>query len=692
MTPLSPFAYGSDRAVVGRVRVAADGSLDANSARLRLERALDGDALRVPGLAPEAVLCVRALRDPRPGVLSLERIESAPPAWRGAMHAALAREAQAAARPIEGPVCASATGVLFRDRSEMLACIARDWVQGTVGANWWWRHLRRSATSRVAPAEWLADPRYVPAAARLLADRGVLGAFAGKLEEREAAALVHAVAAAFGIDLMEGASGAAGAAASAEGEVDGPSGPFSVRPSSPRGLLASLSSPNEHSPRPSSPSAFSPRRSAPGTLAVRPSSPGPLSHEGGGGDSDENFRQSVRPAPSVDSGSWARWAPEALTDALHAPARAFVLLSIALVRAPAVARDREVVGAIASWVGVGPRAASPQRPHADASAQRRAESASATRSDEPPTARKSAATEAFADGGGASSARAPTASVRQESEENAGSFAARVDDAEFPRGRQEVVPAPPVHADLPPRARLTAEPAKGAWTSTRYGGVFFLINALLALEVYADFTRPKARTLRISPWRVLAAIGGLLLGSERAADDPLWALLDELRGPDDETAWPDAWRVPVQWLKPFPEREGWTWLVANGRLLVEHPAGFAVVDVPCEGDVEAQCAQELSAYGVEAREGANPQRAGGSWVSALASFLRARVHRALRGDSEDASVALLLRLPARVRVTETRVDVHMLLADLPVEIRFAGLDRDPGWVPAAGRFLGFHFE
>jgi hypothetical protein len=28
---------------------------------------------------------------------------------------------------------------------------------------------------------------------------------------------------------------------------------------------------------------------------------------------------------------------------------------------------------------------------------------------------------------------------------------------------------------------------------------------------------------------------------------------------------------------------------------------------------------------------------------------------------------------------------------LPLQIRFAGLDRDPGWVPAAGRFITFHF-
>jgi hypothetical protein len=43
-------------------------------------------------------------------------------------------------------------------------------------------------------------------------------------------------------------------------------------------------------------------------------------------------------------------------------------------------------------------------------------------------------------------------------------------------------------------------------------------------------------------------------------------------------------------------------------------------------------------------------------------------------------------------VTPTRVDVLMKLNELPIAIRLAGLDRDPGWVPAAGRFVAFRFE
>jgi hypothetical protein len=45
-----------------------------------------------------------------------------------------------------------------------------------------------------------------------------------------------------------------------------------------------------------------------------------------------------------------------------------------------------------------------------------------------------------------------------------------------------------------------------------------------------------------------------------------------------------------------------------------------------------------------------------------------------------------------VHISPSHVDVVLSLAELPVEIRLAGLDRDPGWIPAAGRYLAFHFR
>ncbi|QLQ08121.1 MAG: hypothetical protein HZY76_20390 [Anaerolineae bacterium] len=45
----------------------------------------------------------------------------------------------------------------------------------------------------------------------------------------------------------------------------------------------------------------------------------------------------------------------------------------------------------------------------------------------------------------------------------------------------------------------------------------------------------------------------------------------------------------------------------------------------------------------------------------------------------------------RVRVTAGRLDVVLRLGDLAIGVRMAGLDR-PGWVPAAGRAINFHYD
>ncbi len=51
----------------------------------------------------------------------------------------------------------------------------------------------------------------------------------------------------------------------------------------------------------------------------------------------------------------------------------------------------------------------------------------------------------------------------------------------------------------------------------------------------------------------------------------------------------------------------------------------------------------------------------------------------------------LFALPARVRVTRSHVDAHFRLEDVRLEIRRAGLDLNPGWLPWLGRVVTFHF-
>jgi hypothetical protein len=82
----------------------------------------------------------------------------------------------------------------------------------------------------------------------------------------------------------------------------------------------------------------------------------------------------------------------------------------------------------------------------------------------------------------------------------------------------------------------------------------------------------------------------------------------------------------------------------------------------------------------------------GRWLDWLMPYLRARLQRALGLPDRRNLGRILCAHRARVHVTPAHVDVIFDLSSLPLPIRIAGLDRDPGWVPAAGRFIAFHYE
>jgi hypothetical protein len=177
-----------------------------------------------------------------------------------------------------------------------------------------------------------------------------------------------------------------------------------------------------------------------------------------------------------------------------------------------------------------------------------------------------------------------------------------------------------------------AELVMDEWPNTRakrieteFGGIFYLLNAAIAMGLYGDFTAPRAKNLALSPWDWLALIGRAWC-PETFIADPVWKALADLavRGPDEK-----------------PDRDS------------EMPNG---------------------------------------WLDEHLDALNARLRSALGADeSIDLSVIVCCHR-AQVEVTPSRVDVHLALSDLPLDVRIAGLDRDPGWIPAAGRSVAFHFE
>ncbi|HSE15981.1 MAG TPA: hypothetical protein VLB46_02950 [Pyrinomonadaceae bacterium] len=153
---------------------------------------------------------------------------------------------------------------------------------------------------------------------------------------------------------------------------------------------------------------------------------------------------------------------------------------------------------------------------------------------------------------------------------------------------------------------------------TELGGLFYLINLALFMEIYSDFTSPVERFHDdLSIWDFVAIVGKEI--DPESIDDPIWNLLRSFADRDDQ----DELTTP-------------------------------------------------------------------SWLAELLPHIRARLHLALGIDDDLAPV--LLHHHAKISITPAHLDVFFSLADHPIEIRLSGLDRNPGWVPAAGRFIAFHYD
>jgi hypothetical protein len=200
---------------------------------------------------------------------------------------------------------------------------------------------------------------------------------------------------------------------------------------------------------------------------------------------------------------------------------------------------------------------------------------------------------------------------------------------------------------LPPETQTTILPP-GTHIDTAFGGLFYLINLALFLNLYADFTSPLHKGIELPIWDFIALLGQHLLG-EDIEQDPIWSLLAQLAerdvqdAPGKDFTPPNEWHLPVDWLEAELEQTG----------------------VP----------KDLY-----------------QWFNWLMPCIYARLQRALNLDSKEQIAPMLCVHAAHVLVTATNLDIFLSLDTLPIEIRLAGLDRNPGWVPAAGRFITFHFS
>lgn len=679
---------------IGRLRATAR---DADTLAPRLRAALATLDLHPPGLPAQAIICLRHLRAPLPadilrgGAHDGARLRQ----WEAATADALQRMIKEAARPARAFVPAAAECVVFADRAELLSCLAADWCAGRAQTRWWWQGLfpRRDLTGAQVGL-WLRELAYVPGALAHLARRGDGVRFARSLNAHEARALLDGLITHFAL-----------------------------------GDLSSVTT----------------------TMATTQSVP-PAAHEADNAATTAH----ARPAP------WQPFVPELRGEQLTAPQECLLGVGLMLQRAPSVLRSAAFARAVLRWLD---EQTAPWRESAGARAPHGALSLPPSPTDTPPAAGRALSENERADADArlraAPTSHPPTTQslVRHEREDAAphdalsaaGGIETATDttatDARASLHDQETVPSPRLGAgderESPTRAvdqteatqqaveatlgtdamagdaEITQTPTTfenlsasvvplEAEIETGCGGVFFLLNLALFLELYGDFSRPLAPCLPLVVWDFVALLGERMLGAEVRAD-PVWALLAQLAGrtagdePGADFEPPDEWRVPTAWLAGMPKGEAWRWTAARGRLQVAHPAGFLVLDLPRDEHKPApqQLATELRAYAdihagalvrvarVRQPRGRTPRA---RLLARMTAYACARLRYALGRASARRVGRQLCALPARVAVTTTHVDVFMSLRALPVAVRLAGLDRDPGWIPAAGRFVAFHFD
>ena len=645
------------------------GMADGRCARLRLESALSVLDFASCGLPPRALLVVKRVAPMVPLRSVGERGDSD---FGRAVEAELKLKARQAIRPWVDVGSIQAVAVLFADEAELAACLVRDWLHGTLSGCWWARSVLDGVS---LPQWWRRDllPRgdLLPPVVEHLAAQAVASDWVARLNDGELAVATAAVVDSHGLTAI------------AEDTGGGSSG-----------------------------SATWPSRIGRADKAAE----------------DKAADELVRIVPEVQLAGGS------------SPARQFIAVTLGLQRAPAWTRSGQFVLALRS---MGPTPLVRQFHHRVLPIPREASTG-------PTRARADEAMAGTPDPGLAGAEpevqRLPAAAKisvylrDQYTATDVDPVVAPVQHVLQGPMRDQVADLADGDALVPNAAQPSAWVNRSPWPQERplvagidldppsihaisirsietdFGGLFYLLNPALALGLYGDFTQPRHPGIALSPWDWLALIGRTWFGRP-IVRDPVWGLLAHLAGrppgqaPGSGFAPPRDWSVPSDWPVPWGLAQPLEVQTRGGRLRLRHPAGFLLADLPRVPGlaplVQARdlCGRwpALGEAGVRplARTcknasqtlcaGTGENRVLARWLGRLLPYLKARLTLAL-GAADPALVpALVCRHPARVHCSATALDLHLSLDELPIELRIAGLDRDPGWIPAADRSVAFHF-
>jgi hypothetical protein len=675
--------------VVSKLRVKG-ARLDTVAARLHFERLFGADNFLPAGLPPKAIVCIKNLRDPSPRTLRLNHFDlTASDAWRNSVAREIEKLYRRAFRPIREIVPAQAESVVFADNSELLASLASDWCEGLLAENWWWRSLfpNLHLTETIARI-WLDAAEFAPSALQVLAKKGKAVKFAVKLQPDEASGLLRQIITVFGLG----------------------------------GLKKALFEPIEKKEKIAVSSAET-------TIEKK--------------SEDFFFVSSQKTAP------WFEVVPETQDSSLNFQKQSLLGIGLLLARAPRLARSSEFALQIKIFRDEFEAAQTAQSKIKITKTLEKAEKRqkriqkTSSLEEKPKPLKKLPETEIKTGKSPEKRAIKSFADSRDAGEkisESSDSSSKPETENLFPTEKVKEKTKKPVFDDSPsgkksergenktkaksyqPEKRKapqnvspeTAEKAENEFfketendfefvVETRFGGVFYLLNLGLYLNLYRDFTESGEAEIDLNVWDFVAFLS-IEFTRGKIKGDAVWKLLEWLAGRENDEDLghdfnaPDAWRISPGWLKTFQTNQKWLWLNTGERLVVRHPSGFNIIDVHLPDDAQTQLENELEIYGKDFSELSDSNLkdfpedfSSGNWLKNLIEYVRVRLLQALNLETDEQINQILFERRAKVAVTATHLDVTFRLADLPLEVRLSGLDRNPSWIPAVGKFVNFHF-
>jgi hypothetical protein len=209
--------------------------------------------------------------------------------------------------------------------------------------------------------------------------------------------------------------------------------------------------------------------------------------------------------------------------------------------------------------------------------------------------------------------------------------------------------------------------------------------------------------------------------------DPIWTVLRNLDGrnasdpPCREFVCPPECRLPLAWVKsrcPDTE-EPLTFSRRGQRLLVWHSLGFPLLDSSVAElsdqrfslqTLHQLAGPDLSVYGFSKSkkiirhavsrlscplpEEVRPRADLCRFLGFFSPFFLWALLDSVTGGSrkECGSLREMLYRPGYLYVNSTHVDLVMDLKSVTLDVRMAGLDANPGWVPELGRVITFHYR